>query len=208
MTDAEQIIEYYQNTLIAQYYRQPKAIATIGAYVGEISGDAIYTQVRDAFDLEAAIGKQLDMLGELRGVSRYLFSLDLSKTFMAVPSYDDGDKGSVLGMADYDDPVYPSSWFTMRYDDFVSYTLEDDDFRRVIQYLATLHACDYSFKTLDDLCYRFFLGNVNIVELGSYQLRYKHLTSDPDKLFSIIWQMGRLPRPAGVTVTAQEVASF
>jgi len=208
MTTAEEIIEYYQRLLIAQYYRQPKAIATVGAYVGEVSGDAIYTQTRDAFDLDTAIGKQLDMLGELRGVRRYFFSLDISKTFMAVPSYDDGDKGSVLGMADYDDPVYPPSWFTMRYDDFISYTLEDEDFRRVIQYLATLHSCDYAYKTLDDLFFRFFGVNANIVEMGSFALKYQHLTSDPDKLYSIIRQMGLLPRPAGVTFSTEEVVSF
>lgn len=210
---SELLLDYYANTLIAQYYNKPKAIATIRALLGGtgpygLVADAIYTQVRDGFDLETAVGKQLDILGKLRGSRRYFASLDLSKTFLPLVDYDDPDAGDYPGIANYDDEVQPPLTYTMRYEDFITNTLLDGDFRRVIKFLAALSSCDYGYATLDSICYAFFIGNVNLKVTGNMAITYQHLTSDTDDLFSIIRQMGILPAPAGVAISTEEVGSF
>lgn len=210
---SEQLLEYYANTLIAQYFNKPKAVGTIRALLGGtgaygLIADAIANQVRDGFDLDTAVGQQLDWLGKLRGVTRFLATLDLSKVFLPLVDYDDPDVGTLPGIANYDDAVQPPSTYTMTYEDFITTVLQDGDFRRVIKFLAKVQSCDYAYGTLDAICYTFFDGNVNLKITGPMQITYQHLTSDTDNLFTIIRQMGLLPGPAGVEVLSEEVASF
>lgn len=205
---ADGLVAYYQKLIIAQYRLKTKAAATVGALVAGIVADAIYTQVRDGFDLASAIGRQLDILGKLRGASRYFFSLNVTKVFLPLVDYDDPFAGTYPGIADYGDAVQPPSTYTMTYEDFVSNTLTDGDFRRVIMFLAAVESCDYAYSTLDVICYNFFSGNVNLKITGNMAITYQHLTSDTDDLFAIIKNMGLLPAPAGVSVATQEVANF
>lgn len=211
---AEELQAFYQNTLIAQYATKPKAVATIGALIAGANGDmglianALPNQVRDGFDITTAVGKQLDLLGKLRGVARYTTAVSLSKTFLPLPRYDAAGVGTLPGIATYEDAVQPPSTYIMTYSGFVQNTIQDGDFRRVIKFQAAVQSCDYAYGTLDAICYTFFAGNVNLIVTGAMQIEYEHLTSDTDNLFAIINQMGLLPAPAGVNVTTTEVGSF
>lgn len=62
--------EYLSNLLIIQYHNKPKAKATIEAVGKDFPADLIFA-VRDGFSLEAAIGKQLDVLAKYLGTDRY-----------------------------------------------------------------------------------------------------------------------------------------
>ena len=62
--------EYYSNLLILQYHNKPKAKATIEAVVNLLP-DELIQEVIGGFDIETAVGKQLDILGEYIGVDRY-----------------------------------------------------------------------------------------------------------------------------------------
>lgn len=210
---ADTLISYYEALLISQYFNKPKAIGTIGALVGGtgkygVLADAIYNQVRDGFDLDTAVGRQLDIIGKFRGITRYLNTLNLAKVFLPLVSYDDGAAGTLPGIATYEDIPLPPSIYTMTYEDFVTGTLNDGDFRRVIKFLAAVESCDYAYETLDSICYTFFIGNVNIKVTAAMAITYQHLTSDTDNLFTIISQMGLLPTPAGVAITVDEVSNF
>lgn len=61
---------YYSNLLILQYHNKPKAKATIEATVGLLPDDLIL-EVINGFNIETAIGKQLDILGIYVGVDRF-----------------------------------------------------------------------------------------------------------------------------------------
>ena len=210
---SQELAHYYEELILAQYRDKPKAVATIVALIsgtGEygLIASALPNQVRDAFDIDTAVGKQLDMLGKLRGVGRYFITIDLSKTFLPLVDYDDPAAGTLIGIANYDDAVQPPAAHTMTYDDFILNTLQDGDFRRVIKFLAAVHSCDYSYAILDSILYTFFIGNVNLKVNGNMAIIYQHLTSDTDNLFLAINQMGLLPTPAGVGVTVSEVGAF
>lgn len=73
MTTA-QIIQYYSNLLILQYRGCPKARAHIQALVGPIVMDQLPLQVQDAYNLETAVGVQLDVLGKYAGISRVVLN--------------------------------------------------------------------------------------------------------------------------------------
>jgi hypothetical protein len=61
---------YYSNLLILEYHNKPKAKATIEACVA-LMPDDLLREVLGGFDIETAVGKQLDILGEYVGVDRY-----------------------------------------------------------------------------------------------------------------------------------------
>lgn len=69
MTD-EEFRLYYSNLLIIQYHDKPKAIATIKALVDTVIMNQLPLLVRDGFNLETAVGAQLDILGKYIGISR------------------------------------------------------------------------------------------------------------------------------------------
>lgn len=64
---------YYSNLLILQYHNKPKAKATIEATVGLLPDDIIL-EVINGFDIETAVGKQLDVLGVYVGVDRFYYN--------------------------------------------------------------------------------------------------------------------------------------
>ena len=66
----KQLIEYYQDLLIVQYHDKPKAKAMIKAEIEETLANLLDIQVRDAFDVDTAVGVQLDIIGKWVGVDR------------------------------------------------------------------------------------------------------------------------------------------
>lgn len=60
---------YYSNLLILQYHNKPKAKATVEA-VTSILPDELIQEVNNGFDVDTAVGKQLDVLGSVVGVDR------------------------------------------------------------------------------------------------------------------------------------------
>lgn len=67
MTDIQ---DYYKNLLIIQYHNKPKAKATVEMLADCATGDEILLKLYDAFNVDKARGKQLDLLGEFVGVKR------------------------------------------------------------------------------------------------------------------------------------------
>lgn len=70
MTVLQDIEEYYKNLLIIQYHDLPKARETIAKWVDCMSGDAIMTELESAFDIDKAVGVQLDLIGSFVGLAR------------------------------------------------------------------------------------------------------------------------------------------
>ena len=61
--------EYYSNLLILQYHNKPKARSTIEATTSLLPDDIIQ-DVINGFDINTAVGAQLDILGEYIGLDR------------------------------------------------------------------------------------------------------------------------------------------
>lgn len=82
MTTLTDLEDYYKNLLIIQYHNKPKAQATVAQWVDCMTGDGIMTQLWDAFDIDTAIGAQLDAIGKLVGVGRNSLSDELYRVII------------------------------------------------------------------------------------------------------------------------------
>lgn len=67
----EELQEYYAGLLILQYLNKPKAFATIKTLVKPVIMDQVPIAVQNAFAIDTAQGKQLDILGKYVGVTRF-----------------------------------------------------------------------------------------------------------------------------------------
>lgn len=67
----DQLGEYYANLLIIQYRGKENARATVKALAELAVADNLVLDIQNAFDLDSAIGVQLDVVGKYAGVSRY-----------------------------------------------------------------------------------------------------------------------------------------
>lgn len=65
------MIESYEKLLIKQYWRSPKARADIALRLGTLAPIAdVLLGLADAFDVDQAVGRQLDIIGRIVGLNR------------------------------------------------------------------------------------------------------------------------------------------
>lgn len=69
MTDQE-ILIYYSDLLILQYKGKPKATGTVQAMVDTVVSGQLPQAIQNAYNLDTAVGAQLDVLGKYAGVTR------------------------------------------------------------------------------------------------------------------------------------------
>ncbi len=202
MTTTQELLDFYSNLLIIQYTGKPKATATIEAFVGQVIADQIVQQVEDGFNLDTAIGAQLDALGTYRGAPRSIYGLNLDKQFFTMPLYTDLNYATVKGFADYDIDGASVSWYFALYSDGAQSThiLTDPELRELIQFFAKTNSAFYSLAEIDLILYEFFGKYVTLTDNGDMTITYTLNPAYPGTLFQILEILGALPRPAGVAV--------
>lgn len=70
MATTEAIRNYYADLLILQYLGKPKAYAHMQTLAEPVLMDQLPDQVQNAFDINTAVGVQLDILGKYCGATR------------------------------------------------------------------------------------------------------------------------------------------
>jgi Protein of unknown function (DUF2612) len=193
------LISYYQELLIMQYFQKRKAAGMVGAMVGEIIADSLAFSVQDGFNLDTAIGAQLDKLGAYRNVSRIYHGLNISKTYMSMPSQSDSFTG-LKGFAD-DSLGSTVSWYFLRVQDVLGgvSSLSDSDFRQLIKFVASYSAQNISIGVLDQILFSMFGSYVTVTDNGNMTLTYNDSPSDPNKTFYAANKELLVPHPAGVS---------
>ena len=76
----QEIIDYYANLLIMQYADKPRAYATVQTFVEPYVMDQLPVASQSAFDLDTAIGWQLDVIAKYVGATRYGYDNAGAKT--------------------------------------------------------------------------------------------------------------------------------
>lgn len=203
---AEELVTYYQNLLIIQYKRSVKAFQNIGVLSEQVVADLLYLQVQNAFDLNTAIGAQLDILGAYVGARRFLANFSSTNTFMAFPFYADAGAGIVVGFSQYADVNPPVGYWRLYSTVDTSLVLTDGQLSDLIKYLIAVHASDMSNSSIDEILVEFFGSYVTLTDGEDMTLTYTHdATNDPFQLFEIINFMNALPSPAGVTINVVSI---
>lgn len=192
-----EIVEYYSNLLIIQYHNKPKAKAMIELFVRELLANGIMFDVENGYNIETAVGKQLDVIGKYVYMDRYYQSLDL-EGFFSFALYDE-DPISVdkIGFADYADSDKTGK--TLTYGDVISQfgTLGNADFRTLLKLRIIQNNSNHSHKSIDDALFAFFGDDITVSQTGTMQMTYL-VPASYKSLIEVAIQKDILPRPMGV----------
>ena len=154
----KQLIEYYQDLLIVQYHDKPKAKAMIKAEMEETLANLLDIQVRDAFDVDTAVGVQLDIIGKWVGVDR-IFKGQMfdNKSWFSLTRYNEPTTSLQGGFSRFDNFDTLEGGF-LTYDFIVSTRnkINDTDFRMLIKLKIIRNNIKHSPKDIDEAMYKLF----------------------------------------------------
>lgn len=68
----QELIDYYVNLLIIQYKGKDKAEGMVGAFVEQAIINQLPLSIEDAYNIDTAVGKQLDIVGKYQDCSRVI----------------------------------------------------------------------------------------------------------------------------------------
>ena len=191
-------IAYYQNLLITQYRLKPKAKTTIALIVNQALCDGLPMQLARCFDLDFAVGAQLDILGRIVGVSRYAYGLDLTHTFFSFVMYTDTTERPGFGR--YADKPYTSSIW-LRY--LSNSVLQMTDFE-MLNCLKLKIIQNNRYTNLKDLSEAFwdaFQGGITLTDNRNMTITYE-VTPEFYRIVKIASYLNILPKSMGVAISS------
>lgn len=195
------IVENYKDLLIIQYRDKPKAAATIESLVNRALSDGIIFDVRDGFNLDTAIGVQLDILGKYIGLDRNLSASIISNddAFGLTDSMDFASSDESFGFVDSADFSSSTGGF-LSTDEIISTTqISDDAYRELLKFQIINNNSNGSLKGIDDNILVYFGTQIVASTDNDMTITY-FVDSDIGQLASIAIEKKVLPKPMGVGV--------
>jgi Protein of unknown function (DUF2612) len=198
------LLAYYSNLLIVQYETMPNMVATTKLLVNQSLCDGLPQELQTCFNLSTAVGDQLTILGEIVGVPRNIFGLDLINTFFNYTSY--VGEPSAIGFGSYLNSPYSTSLFRS-YFDSATYVMTDYQMQQVI-YLKILYNNLYSSTAnIVNALWELFGNGVIFVDNQNMTVTY-YVTPPFQIIFTVAQYLNILLRPMGVGATIVNVNSF
>lgn len=196
----KELVDYACNLLIIQYNGKPKAQATIRAFTEAILANGIIWDVMNGYNVDTAVGKQLDIIGKYVGIDRF-FNVTDPVDYFALTDYVevDPDSEQKYGFTTY--PDFDEDQFngTMNYNSVltVENKLNDDDFRILIKLKIVQNHSNHSHKSIDDSVFQFFGNDLIPSSEGDMKMWY-FVTDNLTDVIKAAQIKEVLPRPMGV----------
>lgn len=199
----QDIINYYVNLLIIQYHDQPKAQAEIALMAEVLLANGVIFDVRDGYNIDTAIGHQLDIIGKYVGTDRYFTTHDLINffglTFYTDVDPDSQEKFGFVQYANFNEYQYNG---TLNYHSLLSQSnaLSDTDFRTLIHLKILQNNINHSHKSINDAIFDIFGNSVVPDSTGGMKMIY-FISQNFSAVVSAALTKQLLPKPMGVQIT-------
>lgn len=197
LEEIELIRKRYTDLLIRQYYDKPKAKATIEMYVDLFLQKGIPFDITKIFDIDQAVGKQLDLIGKLVGVDRSTTGLVLKDRVFF--SLGDGLVNPTAKYKSFGDGIITGEFINEGSVLSREIFLGDKDYRLLIKLkIATKHIANnnYSEYIIENTLFDVF-GNDIEVSTGIMSITYK-VRSTINRIVNVALYKQILPKPMGV----------
>lgn len=193
------LIDETVNLLIKQYWEKPKAKAEIELYARLWDVDRAFLASLDgAFDLDNAVGKQLDVLGRIVGISRSVPSIT-PKIYFGFSL-----NPSAKGFADkFNNQRISAPFFDKFSIPFTDFQLGDNDYRLFIRVKAALNrASAYlssdDYISIQDVILAAFEGRAFVIDNQDMSLTLYVTPAVSAERLRLIRTLNLLPKPQGV----------
>lgn len=200
----EELLKYYPNLLTIQYNNKPKAKATIEMLVKLLWANNILVQIRDGFNVDTAIGVQLDVLGLWVGVDRYVEMKPYDNhPWLAVIEISGAESILQGGFSEVSTFSTLGGFLTpdMAQGSSIS-TLSDEWFRFLIKLKIIKNSISHTAKNIDDAIYNITNGElITRWDTDNHILYYEYNAGyDKSELITIAKKKNVLPCPTACKI--------
>lgn len=200
MSDLDTTIEYYKDLILYQYINTPKATETIKLLTRQALVDLLPISLSSAFDIDTAIGSQLDILGEYIGFDRVVQSQIIRDYFTL---QDEGNvTATIYGMTDYNNLLLNANYSFYSYVNAlgISSSLSDDEYRLLLKLKLHTNISRNSLYEITTILYEYFSNDIVLMDQCDMTMSY--FTKDPiSRIIGIAYTENLLPKPMGVELT-------
>lgn len=200
MANVTDIVNYYVNLLIIQYHNQPKAMATIQLFAEIMMANGVMLDVLEGYNLETAVGTQLDIIGKYEGVDRFYRELSLADYF-SLETYTEAPPSTPprYGFTDYAgyDTTPPNG--TLIYSEIISANnmLVDAVFRQLIKLKILQNYLNHSCAAIDGGLYSFFGTAIRMEDMYGMHMVYFVTAAETALIVAALYKKV-LPKPMAV----------
>jgi len=195
-TNLVELSNYYVERLIYQYADQTNAQRLTALMVKQALADDIFTAIELAYNIDTAVGPQLDVIGKYVGVPRNINPVSPSPYFFGFVNYSGG--GNTNGFRNYaQNTNLQGIWETYASSIAFKTDLTDIQYRLVIQLQIILNYCDNTLASIEKLLNLILPGFVTLTDNQNMTLTYL-ISSDAPIGSALLTEF--LPAPMGVGI--------
>lgn len=176
-----------------------KAVATVQEFATALIIFDIIDSVRNGYDIETAIGSQLDIISLYTGTSRYIPGTYFYRNYFGYVLYGDITPFLFNGYMKYGDDPPDVQFRTYEESKQSDYALTDGELRKFIKLSIIKNNSSGSLKDIDSFLLELFGGTVYVEEELVMEINYYVPLADV-RIFTIARETNTLPAPAGVAV--------
>lgn len=192
-----ELILYYVNLLIIQYRTLPKASAHIAALIKQLMIYDLMIQVRDGYNLDDAVGVQLDILGKYLGNDRIITGTVFTRDYFGLVVYGATAPFDHEPFIQYGDTIPDVQWRRYEEDNQSLFTLNDTEYRFFLKLKLIQNYSNASNKEIDLFLEQFFGDDVIFTDRENMTISYI-FQDNVERLVTIAVSEGLLPKPATV----------
>ena len=193
-------LEYYANLLIQQYRDKDRARATIKAFTRQVMGDNIILDVANAYNVDTAIGRQMNVVAKYVGAARTIpVAVIDDKPYFNFYSWEEDPALYTHGFASWEDSSQNAENFFYTYASSLQNKrdLTDTEMGLFIKMRIAINTADGSYSGIVSYLNEFFGNKIVCLDNEDMTLTYYVADSAP---FTVEALQAYLPRPMGVSM--------
>lgn len=194
--EVSNVEEYYANLLILQYRNKPNARATVKLGADIYLGDGLVFELNDILNIDIAVGRQLDLIGQILGCSRNIPGFTPDTEFFSF------EKENAFGYSDKN-TLSKGYWKSYFNSTGSSFALQDSDYRNLLKFKAAYNLKRGSMGELDEIYYTFFGDNLTMTNNKDLTVTYTANSSLSVALQAAIF-LDYIKPPMGISYTITE----
>ncbi len=195
-----ELIEYYVNLLIIQYHDKPKARGHIEALIKALMVYDVAIQLRDGFDIDTAVGPQLDILGLYLGSDRIVTGTAFTREYFGYSEYGESAPFAFNGFMGYGGIAPDVQYRSYKESQQSLYSLNDAEYRTILKLKIIKNNGIPSGAIIDDILAILFGDSVIFTDRQNMTISY--IFSETNRrLAQIAKSEDLLPRPSAVGIS-------
>lgn len=191
------LVDYYKNLLIIQYADKPKACSHIKTIVDAEMIYDIAKAVEGGFDIETAVGAQLDILGIYLGSNREITGIVFDRTYFGYVGYGEASPFDFGGYMKYGQLPPDVQFRNYKESSQSLFTLNDTEYRLILKLKIINNNTVPSVQNIDEVSSILFGDNVIFTDRQNMTISYI-FNEGLERLITIAQSEDLLPRPSGV----------